>query len=141
MTRNSTIRIRTRKKENRSKETKPEFTHSAIFFFIKPKEDLAGGTTAAKTSPPPYDGSGVVDTGALEELKLDDRLLQHNKPKVRTKRGVQKQKSKETTHRRVTRGASSASSSSVSNKAATAPSEKGKKHSVKGTNKQQKDKT
>jgi len=83
----------------------------------------------------------VVGTRALEELKLNDRLLQDNKPKVRTKRGVQKQKSKETTHRRVTRGASSASSSSVSNKAATAPSKKGEKYSVKGTNKQQKDKT
>ena len=78
-----------KKKENRSKEIKPEFTHSAIFFFIKPKEDLAGGTTAAKTSPPPYDGSSMVGTGTPEELKLDDRLLQENKAKVRTKRGVQ----------------------------------------------------
>ena len=57
-----------RKKENISKEIKLEFTHSAIFFFIKPKEDLVGGTTAAKTSPPPYDRSGVASTGALEEL-------------------------------------------------------------------------
>jgi len=89
---------------------------------------------AAKTSPPPRDRSGVVGTGAPEELKLDDRLLQHNKPKVRTKRGVQKQKSKETTHRRLTRGASSASSSSVSNKAATVPSEKRSTRSKAQTN-------
>ena len=89
MTRNSTIRIRTRKKENRSKETKPEFTHSAIFFFIKPKEDLTGGTTTAKISPPPYDGGGVAGTRAPEELELNDRLLQKNKTKVRTKRNVQ----------------------------------------------------
>ena len=50
-----------KKKENRSREIKLEFTHSAIFF-IKPKEDLTGGTTAAKTSPPPYGRSGVVGT-------------------------------------------------------------------------------
>ena len=77
------------KEENRSKETKPEFTHSAIFFFVKPKEDLAGETTVAKTSPPLYDRSGMVGTGAPEELELDDRLLQENKAKVTTKRGVQ----------------------------------------------------
>ena len=61
---------------------------------MKPKEDLAGGTTAAKTSPPPCDKSGVAGTvalkelenrateelgaGALEELVPDDRLLQRN---------------------------------------------------------------
>jgi hypothetical protein len=44
--------MRTREKENKSKETKPESTHLAIFFFVKQKEDLVGGTTAAKTSPP-----------------------------------------------------------------------------------------
>ena len=116
MTRNSTIRIRTRKKENRSKETKPEFTHSAIFFFIKPKEDLAGGTTAAKTSPPPcnrsdaagtrtpeeletpYDRSGAAGTRALEELESNDRLLQENKTKVRIEAGVQQQQNNKTTH-------------------------------------------
>ena len=74
--------MRTREKENISKETKPEFTLLAIFFFVKQKEDLAGGTTAAKTSPPPYDGGGVVDTGTPKELELNDRLLQK---RVRTK--------------------------------------------------------
>ena len=78
-----------KKKENISKEIKPEFTHSAIFFFIKPKEDIAGGTTAAKTSPPPCDRSDSAGTGAPEELEPDDRLLQENKTKVKTKRGVQ----------------------------------------------------
>ena len=78
-----------KKRENRNKEIKPEFTLSAIFFFIKPKEDLVGGTTAAKTSPPPYDVSSAAGTGAPEELKPDDRLLQGNKTKVKTKRGVQ----------------------------------------------------
>ena len=68
--------MRTREKENKSKETKPEFTHPAIFFFVKQKEDLAGGTTVAKTSPPPCDGGGVVDTGTPEELEPNDRLLQ-----------------------------------------------------------------
>ena len=96
---------------------------------------------AAKTSPPPNDRSGVVGIGALEELKLDGRLLQENKTKVRTKRGIQQKKNKKTTHRRMTRGASSPSSSSLSSKATIAPSEKGEKYSVKGTNKPQKDKT
>ena len=42
---------------------------------MKPKEDLTGGTTAAKTSPPPYDRSGAAGTRASEELKPDVRLL------------------------------------------------------------------
>ena len=60
--------MRTREKENRSKETKPESTHPAIFFFVKQKEALVGGTTAAKTSPPLGGRSGVAGTGAPEEL-------------------------------------------------------------------------
>ena len=83
----------------------------------------------------------MVSTKAPEELELDDRLLQENKAKVRTKRGVQQQKNKKITHRRITRAASLSSSSSFSNMATTVPSEKGGKYSVKGTNKQQKDKT
>jgi len=55
------------KKEDRSKRMKPESTHPATFFFAKPKEGLAGGTTTAKTSPPPDDGSRIADTGAMEE--------------------------------------------------------------------------
>ena len=47
---------------------------------------------AAKTSPPPCDRSGVVGTRAPEELKLDGCLLQENKSKVRTKRGIQQKK-------------------------------------------------
>ena len=96
---------------------------------------------AAKTSTPLCDRSGVAGTRAPEELKLDGRLLQEDKSKVRTRRGVQQQKNRETTHRRGTRGASSSSSSSLSSKAAIAPSEKGEKYSVQGTNKPQKDKT
>jgi len=61
------LSIRTKEKENRSKEMKPEVTHLVIFFFVKHKEDLAGGTTAAKTSPPPYDRSGAAGTGAPKE--------------------------------------------------------------------------
>ena len=84
--------MRIREKENRSKETKPESTHPAIFFFVKQKEDLAGGTTTAKTSPPLGSRSGIAGTrateepgsgaieepraGASEELVPDDRLLQ-----------------------------------------------------------------
>ena len=79
----------------------------------------------------------MVGTRASEELKVDDRLLPENKVKVRTKRGVQQQKNKKTSHRRITRAASS---SSLSNMATTAPSEKEEKYSVKGTNKQQEDK-
>ena len=60
--------MRTREKENRSKETKPESTHPAIFFFAKQKEDLAGGTTAVKTSPPLGGSSGIAGTEAPEEL-------------------------------------------------------------------------
>ena len=52
---------------NRCKEMKPEVTHSTIFFFVKHKEGLAGGTTAAKTFPPLGDRSGVADTRASEE--------------------------------------------------------------------------
>ena len=107
---------------------------------MKPTEDFRGGTIAAKTSPLPYDRSGVAGTGAAEELKLDGRLLQENKSKVRTKRGVQQNKNKKTTHRCMTRAASSSSSSSFSDMATTSPSEKGEKYSVKGTNKQQEDK-
>ena len=59
--------MRTREKENRSKETKPESTHPATFF-AKQKEDLVGGTTAAKTSPPLGGSSGIASTRALEEL-------------------------------------------------------------------------
>ena len=82
----------------------------------------------------------MAGIGALEELKFNNRLLQENKSKVRTKRGVQQQKNKKTTHRRMTRAASSSSSSSFSDMATTAPSEKGEKYSVKGINKQQEDK-
>ena len=46
---------------------KPESTHPSTFFFVKPKEGLAGGTTTAKMSPPPNDGSGIADNGATEE--------------------------------------------------------------------------
>jgi len=59
--------MRTREKENRSKRMKTEPTHPATFFFAKQKEDLAGGTTAAKTSPPLGDRSGIADIGAPEE--------------------------------------------------------------------------
>ena len=48
---------------------KPESTHPATFFLTKPKEDLTGGTTAAKTSPPLGDRSGIADTGAPEEAR------------------------------------------------------------------------
>ena len=122
---------------------KPGLTHLAIFFFKKSPErieDLRGGTIAAKISLPPCDRSGVVDTRAPEELEPDDRLLQENMTKVKTKRGVQQQENKKTTHRHVTRAASSSSSSSFSDMATTTPSEKGEKYSVKGTNKQQEDK-
>jgi len=61
--------IRTKERGSRSKKMKPEVTHPAIFFFVKHKEDLARGTTAAKTSPPLGDRSGITDIGALEEAK------------------------------------------------------------------------
>ena len=48
---------------------KPKSTHPATFFLAKPKEDLVGGTTAAKTSPPLGDRSGIADTGAPEEAR------------------------------------------------------------------------
>ena len=97
--------MRTREKENRSKETKPEFTHPAIFFFVKQREGRTGGTTAAKTSLPLGDKSGVAGTKALEELGSgateelgagapeelvpDDRLLQRNQDQSQNKGGVQ----------------------------------------------------
>ena len=104
--------MRPREKENRSKETKPESTHPAIFFFVKQKEDLVGGTTAAKTSPPLSGRSGVASTRAPEELgtrameelgtgaieepdaraleKLipDDRLLQKDQDQSQNKKKV-----------------------------------------------------
>ena len=74
--------------------------HSLSYLFLhKPKEDLAGGTTAAKTSPPPYDRSGAAGAGAPKELEPDDRLLQENKTKVKTRRGFQQQENKKRTHR------------------------------------------
>ena len=81
---------------------KPEVTHPAIFFFVKHKEDLVGGTTAAKTSPPPYDRSGVAGTGAPEELgagapeelEPNDRLLQKSQDEVRTRGSAQQKKDK-----------------------------------------------
>ena len=48
---------------------KPESTHPATFFLAKTKEDLAGGTTMAKTSLPLGDRSGIADTGAPEEAR------------------------------------------------------------------------
>ena len=60
--------MRIREKQNKSKETKPESTHPAMFFFVKQKEDLVGGTTAVKTSQPLGGRSGIAGTGALEEL-------------------------------------------------------------------------
>ena len=60
--------MRTREKQNKSKETKPKSTHPAIFFFVKQKEDLAGGTTAAKMSPPLGGRRGIAGAGAPEEL-------------------------------------------------------------------------
>ena len=48
---------------------KLESTHPATFFLAKPKEDLVGGTTAAKMSPPLGDRSGIADTGAPEEAR------------------------------------------------------------------------
>jgi len=101
--------MRTREKENRSKETEPESTHPAIFFFVKQKEDLTGGTTAAKTSPPLGGRSGIAGTrapeelgtratkelgtkaieepsvGASEELVPDDRLLQKDQDQSQNK--------------------------------------------------------
>ena len=89
---------------------KSEVTHPTIFFFVKHKEDLAGGTTAAKTSPPPYDKSGTAGTGApeepgtrtpeelgagaLEELEPNDRLLQKSQDEVRTRKSAQQNKDK-----------------------------------------------
>ena len=46
---------------------KPEVTHPIIFFFVKHKEGLAGGTTTTKTFPPLGDRSGVADTRASKE--------------------------------------------------------------------------
>ena len=91
--------MRTREKENRSKETKPEFTHPAIFFFVKQKEDLVGGTMVAKTSPPPCDGGGMVNTGTPEELEPNDRLLQK---RAKTKSEQEKMLNKTKTSKQLT---------------------------------------
>ena len=103
---------------------------------------LCGGSGVASIGAPEELGTGAPEElggGAPEELVPDDRLLQENKTKVKTKRGVQQQGNKKTTHRRVTRAASSSSSSSLSTKATIAPAEKGQKYSIKDKNKQQKD--
>ena len=57
-----------KRKGEQKQRDEPESTHPAIFFFVKQKEDLTGGTTAAKTSLPLGGGSGVASTGAPEEL-------------------------------------------------------------------------
>ena len=51
---------------------KPESTHPTTFFFAKPKEGLAGGTTTAKTSPPLGDESGIANNGAVEGAGAGD---------------------------------------------------------------------
>ena len=61
--------MRTRRRKIKAKKMKPESTHPTTFFFVKPKEGLAGGTTTAKTSPPPGDGSGIAGNGATEEAR------------------------------------------------------------------------
>ena len=50
---------------------------------------------AAKTSLSLCNRSGVAGTGAPEELKLDGRLLQESKSKVRMKRDIQQKKKQE----------------------------------------------
>ena len=103
---------------------------------------------AEKTSPPPYNRSGVAGAGAPEELGAgapeelipDDRLLQKDQDQKSKQKGeIQQQENEKTTHHHMTRGASSSSSSSVSIKATIAPAEKGQKYSVKDKNKRQKD--
>ena len=104
-----------------------------VFLFIpklpRQTEDLSGGTMTAKISSPPCARDGVIDTGAPKELRLDDRLLQEDKDKVKTKEVFnnkqQENKNTKTTHRRVMRAASSSSSSSLSSKSTTVPYEKG----------------
>ena len=59
--------MRTRRRKIEAKKMKSESTHPTTFFFAKPKEGLAGGTTTVKTCPPPGDGSGIADNGATEE--------------------------------------------------------------------------
>jgi len=88
------------------------------------RQEQRGGTGILEELKPPCDRSGAAGTRAPEELESDDRLLQENKTKVRTKRRVQQQGNKKRTHRRVTRAASSSSSSSLSTKATIAPAEK-----------------
>ena len=68
---------------------------------MKPTEDFRGGTIAAKTSPLPYDRSGVAGTGAPEELKFDGCLLQENKAKSQNKKRcstTKKQENNSPTH-------------------------------------------
>ena len=90
--------MRTREKENRSKETKPESTHPAIFFFVKQKEDLVGGTTAAKTSSPLGGSSGIAGTRAqknsVPELRKNSvpELPKNSTPELQKKPAQEPQK-------------------------------------------------
>ena len=58
----------------------------------------AACTGAPKELEPPYDRSGAVGARAPEDLEPDDRLLQENKTKVKTRRGFQQQENKKRTH-------------------------------------------
>ena len=64
--------MRTRRRKIKAKKMKPESTHPTTFFFTKPREGLAGGTTTVKTSPPPGDESGIADNGAMEGVGAGD---------------------------------------------------------------------
>jgi len=78
------------KKKGEQKQRNKTRIHSLSYLLLhKTKRRPRRGTTAAKTSPPPYDRSGAAGAGAPEELEPDDRLLQENKTKVKTRRGFQ----------------------------------------------------
>ena len=81
----------------------------------------------------------MVDTRAPKELEPDDRLLQENKTKVKTKRGVQTIGKQENNSPTSNKGGIIILFFLTLDQGTIAPAEKGQKYSVKDKNKQQKD--
>ena len=56
------------RKEDKSQKDKVRIYSPDYFFLCEAKRKPRRGTTTAKTSPPPGDGSGTADNGAAEEV-------------------------------------------------------------------------
>jgi len=83
------------KRKGEQKQRDETRIHSPSYLLLrKTKRRPRRGATAAKTSPPPCDEGGVVDTRTPEELEPNDRLLQKSQDEVRIRKSAQQNKDK-----------------------------------------------